>query len=307
MSYKSLLEYYNNPSKLVSEKNAIRIQINVITQPARQIVPIFINKSLIENIEESKILKCVICYRIHLFPLIFPCGHLICGSCYVQHFKLNHYKRFDSYYTTCPHCSKYIKSSDVLTLSQEIEVNPSSKATTFYNDGLMQCPNDECNQKISLSKWYKHIKFDCDHRIVKCPSIQCSFTGKPNQVFSHSIQCPFHTIWCAGCKTNWTVLTTSHNCEKSKEMQERLGIIYKPSPYFESTEDGAVILETLHHPNTSDIGSLEQVVEIISELEYKEKSNRFSVYAYKPKFNASRIAHSRLSLIDENTQLSTFH
>ena len=73
------------------------------------------------------------------------------------------------------------------------------------------------------------------------------------------------------------------------------------------TEDGAVLLETLHHPNTSDIGSLEQVVEIISELEYKEKSNRFSVFAYKPKFNAFRIAHSHLSLIDENTQLSTFH
>jgi hypothetical protein len=90
-------------------------------------------------------------------------------------------------------------------------------------------------------------------------------------------------------------------------MQERLNIIYKPFTNYVPTEDGAVLLDTLHHPNTSDIGSLEQVVKIISKFEYKKKSNRFSVFAYKLKFNAFRIAHSHLNLIDENTQLSTFH
>ena len=36
-------------------------------------------------------------------------------------------------------------------------------------------------------------------------------------VTTHSIQCPLHCVCCAGCKMNWTVLVTDHNCEKTKE------------------------------------------------------------------------------------------
>ena len=36
-------------------------------------------------------------------------------------------------------------------------------------------------------------------------------------VTTHSIQCPLHCVWCAGCKMNWTVLATDHNCNKTKE------------------------------------------------------------------------------------------
>ena len=308
MTNEPLLEFLKSESKLVSERNAIRIQTNIITQPGRQIVPIFIDNKLIENVEQSQVQKCAVCYNICVFPIIFPCGHLTCGNCYVRHFKFNHHKRFDSYYTQCPHCTKFIKYTDALPLSQELEVHPNSKPALFYKNALIQCDNSDCNQKISFSMWYKHIKFNCEHRIVKCPAIQCSFTGTPNGICSHSFQCPFHTIWCAGCKTNWTVLATGHNCEKSKEYQERLGNVYQPSRYMESKEDGAVFLETLHQlPKTSDLIALEQVDNIVSELEYKEKMNRFTVYSYKPKFYPSNYTHSPLCLIDENTQLSTFH
>ena len=85
----------------------------------------------------------------------------------------------------------------------------------FYQNAFIPCDNYGCNQKVSLSKWCDHIKFKCDHRIVQCLAIQFSITGKPNDILTHSIQCPFYTVWCAGCKINWTVLSTSHNCEKS--------------------------------------------------------------------------------------------
>ena len=305
MSNESLLVLLNSPSKLVSEKNAVRIHINITTQPGRQIVPNYIDINLIENIETSKVLKCVICYHICVFPIIFPCGHVICGSCYVRHFKFNHCKRFESYFTQCPHCNEYIKYSDALTLSQELEIRPTSKPALFYKDALLKCDNSECNQKLSFSKWYKHIKFNCDHRIVKCPSIQCSATGTPTGIISHSLQCPFHSIWCAGCKLNWTVLCTAHNCEKSKEVNERLGNIYQPSRYLESTEDGAVVLQNLHQiDKTSDIIALEQVDNLVSELQYKEKMKDLSQMS---KSHSSRFTHAPICLIDENTQVNTFH
>jgi hypothetical protein len=305
MSSEPLIEFLKSPSKLLSEKNAIRIQINIITQPGRIIVPCFIDNQLLENVDQSQVQKCVVCYNICVFLIIFPCGHLICGNCYLRHFKFNHSKRFESYYTQCPHCTKFIKYIDALTLSQELEGRPYSNPALFYNNAQCQCDNDGCNEKLSLSKWYKHIKFTCDHRIVKCPADKCSIIGKPNIICAHSFQCPFHTTWCAGCKTNWTVLATGHNCEKSKEYQERLGNIYQLSRNMEPNEDGAVSLEINHQtPKTNDIVSLEQVEQIVSELEYKDKMNKLYVkpICYQPKFS-----HSNLCSIDENTQLSNIH
>ena len=308
MSIDPLLEFLKCSSKLVSVKNAIRIQTHIITQPQRQIVPIFIDNNLIEDVEKFQVQKCSVCYFICVFPIIFPCGHLICGNCYVRHFKFNHHKRFDSYYTQCPHCTKFIKYTDAQPLSQELEVRPNSKPSLFYKNALIQCDNNDCKEKLSFAKWYNHIKFNCEHRNVKCPAVHCSFTGIPTRVLSHSLQCPFHTTWCAGCKTNWTVLATGHNCEKSKEYQELLHNGPTSSRYMEPTEDGEVTLEILHQlPKTSDLVALEQVDNIVSELVYQEKMNRFTVYSYKPKFYPSKFTHSNLCLIDENTQQSTFH
>ena len=57
------------------------------------------------------------------------------------------------------------------------------------------------------------IKSTCDHRLVQCPAIEYKVTGTPNYVLTHSIQCPFYTVWWSGCKINWTLLATKHNCE----------------------------------------------------------------------------------------------
>ena len=109
---------------------------------------------------------------------------------------------------------EFINFSDALNITQEIEVHPNSKLSLFYRNARTKCRNDGCNQKICLSNWFKHIKFTCDHRLVQCPAIECKVTWTFSDVYTHSIQCPFHTVWCSGCKINWTVLAIGHNCEK---------------------------------------------------------------------------------------------
>ena len=202
MSIILLREILHSKSKIVWDKNAARIHVNIITQAGHHIVFNYFVITEIENIKQEEVLKCVICYYICDFTIVFPCGHVICSCFYVRHFKLNHYQRFNSYYTKCPHCMEFINFSDSLTITQEIEVHPNSILSLFYQNALIQSPNDWCNQKISLSNWFKHINSTCDYSLVQCPAIECNVTGTPNDVFTNFIQCPFHTVWCYGCKIN---------------------------------------------------------------------------------------------------------
>ena len=131
------LEILRGESKILSDKNAARIHVNIITQAGHQIVFNYVFITEIENIKLDEVLKCVDCYYICVFPIVFPCGHVICSCCYVCHFKLNHYQRFNSYFTKCPHCLEFINFSDALTITQEIEVHPNSKPSLFYRNALI--------------------------------------------------------------------------------------------------------------------------------------------------------------------------
>ena len=95
MSFSSLLEILRSKSKIVSDENAALIHLNIISQAGHRIVYDYIDITLIENIQQTQVLKCVVCDKICLFPLVFPCGHVICGCCYVRHFKLINYLQFN--------------------------------------------------------------------------------------------------------------------------------------------------------------------------------------------------------------------
>ena len=156
--------------------------------------------------------------------------------------------------------------------------------------------------KISLSNWFKHIKSTCDYRLVQCPAIECRVTGTPNDALTHSIQCPFHTVCCFGCKINWTVLATRHNCDKSKEYNKLRGNNYHLFRYLEPTEDRAVVLKRINSINeTSDNRALDQVELLVTEYRCNENMRQ-------PTRRLATLQHAKspLNLIDEDTQLTTF-
>ena len=61
MSLSSLLEILRSQPKIVSDENAARIQINIISQAGHPIVYDYIDITLIENIKQKEVLKCVVC------------------------------------------------------------------------------------------------------------------------------------------------------------------------------------------------------------------------------------------------------
>lgn len=80
---------------------------------------------------------------------------------------------------------------------QNIEKHPNFNSSLLYKNALIQCDNNRCNQRVSLSNWYRHIKFNWYYRIVNCTAINCSVKGNPYYILTYSLQCHFHTVLCA--------------------------------------------------------------------------------------------------------------
>ena len=200
--------------------------------------------------------------------IFFNCGHLICNFCYIRHFENNHCKRLDDYYTNCPKCNAFSKPQEVLPITAQLIIRSNSKISTAIKQALVKCDNSCCDQLISLDNWVNHVKYDCPNRIVQCPARNCPFIGPVDYVTTHSIQCPLHCVWCAGCKMNWTVLATNHNCEKTNEYAKLTNTpIYRQLP---EPEDGSLFLPYhAYNEEPFDIIALKKINELI--LKYRSE------------------------------------
>ena len=118
MSLSSLLEILRSKSKIISDENSAIINLTIIFQDKYRIVFDYNDITLIENIQQNEVLKCVVFDKICLFAIVVLCYHVICGCCYVRHFNLINYLQFNSYYTKCHSCMEMIKCSDAITISQ---------------------------------------------------------------------------------------------------------------------------------------------------------------------------------------------
>ena len=60
---------------------------------------------------------CLICYRIPVYPVILPCSHLYCHSCYLTKFTMDFLPNNFEIYWRCPYCRQSFKTSEALTLT----------------------------------------------------------------------------------------------------------------------------------------------------------------------------------------------
>ena len=71
MSLSSLLEILRSQPKIVSDKNAARNYLNNISQAGHRIVYDYIQITLIENIQQKEVLKCIVCDKMSFANSIF--------------------------------------------------------------------------------------------------------------------------------------------------------------------------------------------------------------------------------------------
>ena len=98
-------------------------------------------------------------------------------------------------------------------------------------------------------------------------------------------------------------MATGHNCEKSEEYNKLRGNTYHLPGDLEPTEDGAVVFKRINSINEiSDNRALDQVELLITEFRYKDNMRQTT-----RRLSTLQHAKSPLDLIDEDTQLTTFH
>ena len=139
-SYEELKRLIKLP-KIVTDANAIRIHLEVKRLPRIKKTANYIDFRLVNNLTDTKRIQCVVCSSVCVCPLLFNCGHLICNLCYIRHLQNNHFKRFNENYTNCPQCKAVLKSSDVLTITQQLNIRSNSKKA------FVKCDNSCCDQE----------------------------------------------------------------------------------------------------------------------------------------------------------------
>ena len=75
------------------------------------------------------------------------------------------------------------------------------------------CSIPGCGQSFPLEQINHHEMYECLHRNIQCPAPYCKFINKLETVINHSIECPFHLIYCAKCKTLSNVSVLKHDCK----------------------------------------------------------------------------------------------
>ena len=78
------------------------------------------------------------------------------------------------------------------------------------------CSYAKCGMSLPLEKIQHHEMFECPHRSILCPAQSCRFINNMETVIIHSINCPFHLLYCAICKLLYNVSVLIQYCNVIK-------------------------------------------------------------------------------------------
>ena len=81
------------------------------------------------------------------------------------------------------------------------------------------CSYAGCGKSYPLEKIHHHEMFECLHRSILCPAQGCKFINNVETVILHSINCPFHLLYCALCKSLCNVSVLTHDCNVIKSQR----------------------------------------------------------------------------------------
>ena len=88
----------------------------------------------------------------------------------------------------------------------------------MFKQAKFICSYAKCGKSYLLKEIHHHEMFECLHRSILCPAQGCKFINNVKTVIFHSINCPFHLVYCALYKSlcNVSVLTHDSNVIKSQ-------------------------------------------------------------------------------------------
>ena len=148
---------------------------------------------LLEQNDKELKQVCPHCLLVSRYPLFFNCKHLSCLPC------LKEYRRYKFIFEKnfpCPICQQSCRLDEIFTYKLEKNKRHNSISMRMFNKAKFICSYAGCGKSYPLEKIHHHEMFEGFHRRILCPSQGCQFINNVETVILHSINCPFHLLYC---------------------------------------------------------------------------------------------------------------
>ncbi len=169
------------------------------------------DEQLLVSSEYADCFSCPICHGIPRSPVILKlCGHLFCECCLKKQMEAHIYEDDDESMLQCAVCKGRFQESHVLPFEQFY-----TAVKKAYHLVRLRCPNG-CPFIEDPQEMDRHQSFQCDLRVVRCPSLGCEVTMPFHQLRDeHVAVCPKLMIYCESCLLPVTrEHLKDHNCKE---------------------------------------------------------------------------------------------
>ena len=112
----------------------------------------------------------------------------------------------------CPICKQSFHLNEIYTFQVKKNKRPNSISMKMFKGVKFICSYAGCGESYPLEKINHHEMFECPHRSILCSAQGCQFIYHVGIVIIHSINCPFHLLFCATCKSLYNVSVFTYDC-----------------------------------------------------------------------------------------------
>ena len=119
----------------------------------------------------------------------------------------------------CPICKQSCRLNEIYTYQVEKTKRPNSISMRMFKSVKFICSYAHCGRSYPLETIHHHEMFESPHRSILCSAQGCRFINKVETVLFHSINCFFHLLYCAFCKSLYHVSVLTHDCNVIKSQR----------------------------------------------------------------------------------------
>ena len=112
----------------------------------------------------------------------------------------------------CPICQQSCRLNEIYSYQVEEKKRSNSISMRMFNKAKFICSYAGCGKSYPLETIHHHEMFECLHRSILCPAQGCKYINNVESVNIQSINCPFHLLYCAFCKSLYNVSVLTHDC-----------------------------------------------------------------------------------------------
>ena len=116
----------------------------------------------------------------------------------------------------CPICKQSCHLNEIYSYQVEKNKRPNTSSMKMFNRAKLICSYAGCKVSYPLENIHHHEIFECPHRSIQCFAQGCRFINNVETLIIHSINCPFHLLYCALCKSLYNVSVLTHDCNVIK-------------------------------------------------------------------------------------------